>query len=167
MAPRWIAAGGGRVVDAGARANAQAPSFANTTPPPQEPINIEDIDEPRLNPYEAGAAAAAAAGITTPAGPTSEDLYYDALRADLAARQQQERQGARAFLRGLLETYGLGSLAGEVERLVGDTTNELVIAQELRKTQQYRDRFKGLLGLQQRGIPDIRNEAEYLELESN
>jgi len=49
---------------------------------------------------------------------------------------------------------------------VGETTNELVIAQRLRETQQYRDRFKGLLGLQQRGIPDIRNEAEYLNLES-
>jgi hypothetical protein len=102
----------------------------------------------------------------TDTGPTAEDLYYDALRADLAARRESERQGARSFLRGLLETYGLSSLSGEVDRLVGETTNELVIAQRLRETQQYKDRFKGLLGLQQRGVTDIRNEAEYLNLES-
>jgi len=99
-------------------------------------------------------------------GSTAEDLYYDALRADLAARRAAEREGAKSFLRGLLETYGLSSLSGEVDRLVGETTNELVIAQRLRETQQYKDRFKGLLGLQQRGVTDIRNEAEYLNLES-
>ena len=113
-------------------------------------------------------APAGGGGDTTPAdtGSTAEDLYYDALRADLAARRAAEREGAKSFLRGLLETYGLGSLSGEVDRLVGETTNELVIAQRLRETQQYKDRFKGLLGLQQRGITDIRNEAEYLNLES-
>ena len=100
-------------------------------------------------------------GDTTPVdtGPTAQDLYYQNL-------QEQQRQGARAFLRGLLEQYGLGSLAGRINELVGETTNELVIAQRLRETQEYKDRFKGLLNLQQRGIPDIRNEADYLRLES-
>ena len=99
---------------------------------------------------------------------SEEERAYWAQRARFEAEaREQARQGARAFLRGLLETYGLGSLAGEVERLVGETTNELVIAQRLRETQQYKDRFKGLLGLQQRGITDVRNEAEYLELESD
>lgn len=112
--------------------------------------------------------APAGGGDTIPedTGPSAEDLYYDALRADLAARRAAEREGAKSFLRGLLETYGLSSLSGEVDRLVGETTNELVIAQRLRETQQYKDRFKGLLGLQQRGVTDIRNEAEYLNLES-
>jgi hypothetical protein len=97
---------------------------------------------------------------------SAEDLYWEQRAAAEAAEREQAREGAKSFLRGLLETYGLGSLAGEVERLVGDTTNELVIAQRLRETQQYKDRFKGLLGLQQRGITDIRNEAEYLNLET-
>ena len=101
-------------------------------------------------------------------GVSEEEKAYWRLRSQmLEEERRQAREGARAFLRGLLETYGLGSLAGEVERLVGETTNELVIAQRLRETQQYKDRFKGLLNLQQRGIPDIRNEAEYLDLESN
>lgn len=98
---------------------------------------------------------------TTPAdtGPSAQDLYYQNL-------ERQAREGARSFLRGLLEQYGLGSLAGRVEELVGETTNELVIAERLRQTDEYKQRFKGLIGLQQRGIPDIRNEAEYLNLES-
>jgi hypothetical protein len=98
---------------------------------------------------------------------TAEDEYWRQRTAAEAAERASAREGAKSFLRGLLESYGLGSLAGEVDRLVGETTNELVIAERLRQTQQYKDRFKGLLGLQQRGIPDIRNEAEYLNLESN
>ena len=93
--------------------------------------------------------------------------YWAQRSAAEAAERAQAREGAKSFLRGLLEQYGLGSLAGEVDRLVGETTNEIVIAERLRQTQQYRDRFKGLLNLQQRGIPDIRNEAEYLNLESS
>lgn len=91
---------------------------------------------------------------------SAQDLYYENLA-------EQNRQGARSFLRGLLEQYGLGSLAGEIDRLVGESTNELVIAQRLRETQQYKDRFKGLLGLQQRGITDVNNEADYLRLETS
>ena len=176
MAPRWIAAGGGRVVESGARANAQAPTFANTTPPPAPTPTFpgfssgplpEGTDTTRLNPFEAGAATLAA---STDGGSNISDeerAYWSQRTRFEAEEREQARQGARAFLRGMLETYGLGSLAGEVERLVGETTNELVIAQRLRETQQYKDRFKGLLSLQQRGIPDIRNEAEYLDLESN
>ena len=123
-----------------------------------------------------GFAAPASRGVAEQAGGnqaaqetiSQEERDYWAQRtAAEAAERVTAREGARSFLRGLLEQYGLGSLAGEVDRLVGETTNELVIAERLRQTQQYRDRFRGLLGLQQRGIPDIRNEAEYLNLESN
>ena len=139
-----------RIIDAGLPESAQA----------QQIINQQQAEIARVQSSGPGGGG----GDTTPTG---EDLYYDALRADLAARRAAEREGAKSFLRGLLETYGLGSLAGEVDRLVGETTNELVIAQRLRETQQYKDRFKGLLGLQQRGITDVRNEKEYLELESD
>lgn len=90
---------------------------------------------------------------------TEQDRYYRNLR-------QQERQGARSFLRSLLEQYGLGSLAGRIDELVGETTNELVIAERLRQTPEYRNRFKGLNALRERGTPDITNEADYLALES-
>ena len=92
-------------------------------------------------------------------GPTAEDLYFEGL-------QRQAREGARSFLRSLLEQYGLGSLAGRIDELVGETTNELVIAERLRQTPEYRNRFKGLNALRERGTPDITNEADYLALES-
>ena len=62
----------------------------------------------------------------------------------------------------------MGSLAGNVEGLINDWgTNTQVIAEKLRQTDAYKTRFKGLTSLQQRGIADVRNEAEYLELETN
>lgn len=86
--------------------------------------------------------------------------------ADAAARSQ--REAASAWLKNLLTSYGMGDLTGSVDSLVqqwGPNTD--VIAMKLKDTQQYKDRFKGLLALQAKGINDVRNEAEYLELESN
>ena len=169
MAPRWIAAGGGRVVESGARANAQAPTFANTTPPPQEAPRFPgftreplpaDVDLTRLDPWDAGRATLQAATTTVKAGPSAEELYYEFLK-------KQAREGAKSFLRGLLETYGLGSLAGRIDELVGDSVNELVIAERLRQTPEYRTRFKGLVTLREKGVVDIRDEAEYLRFESS
>jgi hypothetical protein len=88
-------------------------------------------------------------------------------RDERAAMQTQQRATASSFLRGILEQYGMGSLAGQVESLIGEWgTNTAVIAENLRKTQEYRTRFKGLVGLQERGITDVRDEAEYLNLET-
>lgn len=86
--------------------------------------------------------------------------------ADAAARSQ--REAASAWLKNLLSMYGMGELTGSVDSLVqqwGPNTD--VIAMKLKDTQQYKDRFKGLIALQQRGVNDVRNEAQYIELESN
>ncbi len=103
----------------------------------------------------------------------AEKARLSALEAQLTALQGQRdeertqaREGAGSFLRGILDQYGLGSLSGEVESLINQWgTNVNVISERLRQTEPYKVRFKGLLGLQQRGIPDVRNEAEYLNLE--
>lgn len=85
-----------------------------------------------------------------------------------AEQQRQQRAAAGAWLSSVLTMYGLGSLAGSIEGLIGEWgTNTEVIAMKLRETGQYKERFKGLLGLQQRGITDVRSEAEYLQLESS
>lgn len=93
------------------------------------------------------------------------------LKRDKDARDAQstsERETAESFLRGILNQYGMGSLASQVERLVGDWGRNLeVIAEQLRKTPEYRTRFKGLVQLQEKGIADVNNEAEYLKLESD
>jgi hypothetical protein len=93
--------------------------------------------------------------------------YYRALEAQLAEEKRQAREGAQVYLRGILEQYGLGSLAGSVESLINQWgTNVNVIAEKLKQTEPYKVRFKGLTSLQQKGVTDIRNEAEYLALES-
>ena len=115
---------------------------------------------------------------TTPAAPTPEaptptpapapgpvEDPYAAIRAE---QQRQQRAAAGAWLSGILNMYGLGSLSGSIEGLISEWgTNTEVIAMKLRETGQYKERFKGLLGLQQRGITDVRSEAEYLQLETS
>ena len=101
-------------------------------------------------------------------GPSAEDLYWQGRAAAEAAEREQAREGAKAFLRNMLSQFGLGELAGNVESLIGEWgANTEVIAERLRQTEQYRERFKGMTRLQAKGVTDIRNEAEYIELESN
>lgn len=109
------------------------------------------------------------AGVYNPpqAGPSAQDLYYRALQAQLDEERRQAREGAKAYLSGILDQYGLGSLSGQIESLIDNWgTNVNVIAERLRQTEPYKQRFKGLITMQGKGIPDIRNEAEYLALES-
>jgi hypothetical protein len=101
------------------------------------------------------------------AAEVAQRLYYEGLETDRKERNRQEREGAKSFLNNILTQYGLGSLAGNIESLINDWgPNTEVIAEKLKQTEPYKVRFKGLTALQQRGITDIRNEGEYLNLES-
>ena len=91
---------------------------------------------------------------------TAEQLYYEGLASE-------RRESAKGFLRNLLTQYGLGSLADSVDSIVQDTTSEEVIAERLRQTEAYKTRFKGLVQLRNKGITDIANEGQYLQLESD
>lgn len=124
-------------------------------------LNFENID---MRPIGGGAAEEQ----RQDQGETEQDRYYRNLAAQDAERGRQEREGAKAFLRNILSQFGLGELAGNVEGLIGEWgANTEVIAERLRQTEQYRERFKGMTQLQAKGVTDIRNEAEYIELESN
>ena len=91
-----------------------------------------------------------------------------ALRAELNARREAERAEATAFLRDILTMYGMEDLAGDIDRIVRESGNQKSVIQNMiRQTGSYKDRFKGLLNLQQKGITDIQNEAEYIQLETN
>ena len=106
-------------------------------------------------------------GGQTP-GDKAQETYYNNLQAQLEAEQRQAREGAKAFLRNILSQYGMESLSGSVESLVGQWGNNTeVIAERLRQTDSYKTRFRGMLQLQTKGVPDIRNEAEYIQLESD
>jgi hypothetical protein len=92
----------------------------------------------------------------------------DALNAQRAAAEARERAAASSFLTDILRQYNMNSLAGRVDQLVREWgTSTEVIAEKLRQTNEYKERFKGLLALQQRGVTDVRNESQYLTLESN
>ena len=91
----------------------------------------------------------------------SEKLVSDAANA-------QERAGASAALRDMFTQYGLGALVDQVDNLVNVWgTNTGVIFQEVKKSETYKTRFKGLNALRAKGINDVSNEAEYIKLESD
>ena len=110
-------------------------------------------------------------GNTEPAE-SAEDRYWrerGKREADEAiALEESNRKTAVSFLQDILSQYGMGDLAGDIDRLVREAGNNTsVLMNNIRQTQSYKDRFKGLLNLQQRGINDVPNEARYIELESD
>jgi hypothetical protein len=83
-------------------------------------------------------------------------------------QDRRDRLEAKGILQDALRMYGLEGLVGDLDRIIKDSGNSASVAMnQIRQTEAYRDRFKGLLGLQQRGITDVTNEAEYIQLESN
>ena len=103
-------------------------------------------------------------------GTSAEEKYWAARKtaddAAAAAKKLSEQRSAKAFLRTLLTQYNMGSLAGQIEAMVQDSTNQDYLAEKVRETNEYKARFKGLVALQARGNTDVRNEAEYLNLET-
>ena len=83
------------------------------------------------------------------------------------ATNNAARDTASAWLKSVLSRYGMDALAPSVDSLVQQWgTNTDVIGMKLKETDSYKTRFKGLLTLQQKGITDINNEAEYIATES-
>jgi hypothetical protein len=92
-------------------------------------------------------------------------MAAEAARA--AAVETAARETAKAWLTNTLTSFGLGELAGDVSNLVqawGSNTD--VISLKLKETGSYRDRFAGLIALQSKGVTDVQNEAQYIQLES-
>ena len=108
-------------------------------------------------------------GVATPTGSLSSfiktDPNTDATEEDY--QSIRDRQEAKGILMDALRMYGLEGLVGDLDRIIKDSGNSASVAMnQIRQTEAYRDRFKGLLGLQQRGVTDVANEAEYINLES-
>jgi len=90
-----------------------------------------------------------------------------ALNAYLDAQKEQQRQSAISWLAQTLTSFGLSGMAGAIDSLVQEWgTNTDVISLKLKDTSQYKERFAGLLALQQKGVTDVANEAQYIQLES-
>jgi len=86
---------------------------------------------------------------------------------DKAALKAAQRETAASFLRNMLAQYGMGVLAGELDTIIKDTTSEEVMVERLRGTESYKQRFKGLTQLRAKGIADVANEGQYLQLETD
>jgi hypothetical protein len=105
-------------------------------------------------------------GTTAPAAVTTPD-WYAQYQAQQEAQAAQARETAKAWLTNTLTSFGLGELAGDVSNLVqawGSNTD--VISLKLKETGSYKERFAGLIALQSKGVTDVQNEAQYVQLES-
>jgi hypothetical protein len=141
-----------RIIDAGLPEAAQA----------QQIINQQQAEIARVQSSGGGGGS----GGSGRSAYEEEMLRRDQAARDEAARQQRET--ASSYLRSILEQYNMGALASQVESLINQWgTNTTVIAERLRQTEPYKQRFKGLISLQERGVTDIRNESEYLRIESD
>ena len=107
------------------------------------------------------------AAVVESAADKARREYYESLAADRIAQQKEQKTSARGFLKTLLTQYNMQSLAGQIEGFINQSTNEDFLAEKLRETAEYKSRFKGLIDLRGRGVTDVRNEKEYLELETN
>ena len=86
--------------------------------------------------------------------------------AEKKAAAETTRRNAIEVLTERFQRYGLGSLVNKIKELAVDGATEATITLGLQETEEYKTRFKGLLALQGRGNTDVRNEAEYLNLET-
>lgn len=76
------------------------------------------------------------------------------------------QEDAMAYLRGVLNRYGLGSLATWAWRQIQAGHSSERILQDLRDTKEYKQRFVGMELRQQRGLPAV-SEAEYIAYETS
>jgi hypothetical protein len=152
----------------GLSAEQLAPLRAGAAAMPQGPLDLSFQNINMTPPPGQGAPQGGGDG----GGESSEDIYWRNREAreagERAAQELSERQTAVAFLTEALNMYGLGDLVVELDRIVRDSGNNAGVAMnKIRQTQPYKDRFRGLLTLQQKGVTDIANEAEYIKMESD
>lgn len=158
----WTPGGGGQFVG-GTPSNVPGGTSQPGSPPPAVFTPPPPKDDPRPAPN--GGSPAPAAGLSAA---EVQRLIDAALARQAADQKAQKDREAVAFLGDILEQYGMGELKDSINGLVQQWGNSSsVIMNNLRQTDSYKSRFKGLLSLQQKGITDVRNEAEYIGLESS
>ena len=105
-----------------------------------------------------------------PSGPSAAEIQ--AMINAALARQAEAEKGRRdaeasSMLKDMFAQWGMEDLVPQVDALVREWGNSTpVLAEKVRTTDAYKTRFRGLVELQARGITDVRNEAEYINLES-
>jgi len=97
----------------------------------------------------------------------TEAFEEDTVLTDDAVMEAQETQDDRdalTIIRDTLATYGLEGLAADAYRFLmeGSSTDSVMI--QLKETEQFQERFKGMETRRQQGLPAI-SPAEYIRLE--
>ena len=111
----------------------------------------------------------APAPTPAPSGPTAAEIQamIDAAAARAAAAETaRKNQEAKAILTSRFREFGgMEPLIDDLDRLIREWGNNIdVIMAKIPETETYKIRFKGLNDLREKGITDIRNEAQYLQL---
>lgn len=101
-------------------------------------------------------------------GPSAAEIAAEQERIRQEAITRRRNQEAKAYLEDLFSQFGgMQELVGEIDQMIRDFGNSPeVLLGKVRQTDSYKTRFRGLVQLQQQGITDIRNEDEYLRLET-
>lgn len=156
---------------------AQYRADPNAAPPPEgyRGITQESVDVFRsTEPTGQTGAPGGASGSGTDPRVTELENQLAALRAQIAnleaARAAEKRQRdaeASSMLKDMFSQWGMSDLVPVIDGLVREFGNSIpVLAEKVRTTDAYKTRFRGLVELQAKGITDVRNEAEYINLES-
>ena len=100
-------------------------------------------------------------------GKSLEEILAEQEAARAAAEKTRRDEEARAILRRTFGGWGgMEGLIDQIDQLIvkyGNNTE--VILSKITDTDEYKTRFKGLVDLRAQGVTDIRNEAQYLDLE--
>jgi hypothetical protein len=105
-------------------------------------------------------------GSATPTNQiTPEEAARRAAQQIEDARLDRQRRDSIVMLQGLMEQYGLGSLAPVVTRLIQDNYSSDVVELKLQETPEWKTRFVGNEERRKAGLP-VLNPAEYLGVEA-
>ena len=100
----------------------------------------------------------------TPTPPASDPVTVVDDSAVMQAQETQDNRDALTIIKDALTSYGLDGLSADAYRLLmeGASTESVMI--QLKQTEQFKERFKGLELRSQQGLPAI-SPAEYIRLE--
>lgn len=101
-------------------------------------------------------------------GPSAAEIAAEQARIAREAEKRRRDQEAKAYLEDLFSQFGgMQDLVAQIDQLIRDFGNSPeVLVGKVRQTDSYKRRFRGLVELREQGITDIRNEDEYLRLET-
>lgn len=85
------------------------------------------------------------------------------------ATPSYDRSPARNLLMQIFQQYGMEDLASAIDSFIVDNgaNDAYSLTERVRASNQYKDRFKGLIDLRAKGVTDVANEGDYLRLEAD